>query len=290
MNPWGHQPRSRPIPPFSIPERTQFVLDLMDLNATGADRLLRMPNKDHLDWTLHVSTTKDGATITAELPFSEGRIYGNSFWWYGSDLESLRLAWTKGKVYRLRIVEDRRSQRTAQALGRPLYPEVFSPNDHQLRVQWTKPETRDDYAPPDTTYKVQWKLATGSWDNPANVSQDIKVPEPGINGEFMGKSIRGLTGGTEYHVRVIATNRVGDSEPSDVVSGVPKPFSEQESQPNSLARGKPVIDGAPRSGEVLTATTSNIEDDDGLTGVDFRYQWIRRTRRTSRAPPARRTS
>ena len=30
-----------------------------------------------------------------------------------------------------------------------------------------------------------------------------------------------------------------------------------------------------RAGETLTATTDGIEDEDGLTGVEFAYQWVR---------------
>ena len=29
------------------------------------------------------------------------------------------------------------------------------------------------------------------------------------------------------------------------------------------------------AGETLTATTDGIEDEDGLTGVEFAYQWVR---------------
>ena len=78
----------------------------------------------------------------------------------------------------------------------------------------------------------------------------------------------------EYDVRVIATNAVGDSEPSNVASGMVGPDSSGQ-QSNSPARGGPGIQGAPRTGETLTATTSRIRDDDGLTGAVFAYQWVR---------------
>ena len=44
---------------------------------------------------------------------------------------------------------------------------------------------------------------------------------------------------------------------------------------NSPATGAPVITGIPRVGEMLTADTSSIEDDDGLEKVSYSYQWIR---------------
>ena len=45
--------------------------------------------------------------------------------------------------------------------------------------------------------------------------------------------------------------------------------------PNSQATGVPVITGTPRVGEVLTAHTSGISDDDGTASATFTYQWVR---------------
>ena len=50
---------------------------------------------------------------------------------------------------------------------------------------------------------------------------------------------------------------------------------EQTAVPNTEATGAPTIDGAARVGETLTADTSGIADDDGLTNVVFAYQWVR---------------
>ena len=43
---------------------------------------------------------------------------------------------------------------------------------------------------------------------------------------------------------------------------------------NSPATGGPGITGTVRAGETLTATTDGIEDEDGLTGAVFAYQWV----------------
>ena len=43
---------------------------------------------------------------------------------------------------------------------------------------------------------------------------------------------------------------------------------------NSPATGAPAIGGTPQVGETLTADTSGISDDDGLTNVSYSYQWI----------------
>ena len=44
--------------------------------------------------------------------------------------------------------------------------------------------------------------------------------------------------------------------------------------PNREATGQPTISGTPQVRETLTAETANIADQDGLTGVSYRYQWI----------------
>ena len=271
--PYGHNIpiNGQPNPPWAIPERTKFYFSLHNMNASGYDLdRFRVPNDDWMDWTLHISTTKNGETLTAVLPFSEARFGGGqSEWrWYGSDLEALRAAWTEGQVYKLKIVEDPRSQRTPKVLGPPLYLKVTPYTNHTLGVWWKMPENRVDRAPPNTTYKVQWKEASDSWDNPADVSEETDSPSPATN-EILSHSIRGLTGGAEYHVRVIATNTVGDSEPSEVVSRTPTPLpaTGQNIAANSPAKGAPSIEGTSEVGRTLSAVTTDIT-------VVFSYQWL----------------
>ena len=178
-------------------------------------------------------------------------------------------------MYKLMIVEDPRSERTPRVLGPPLYLKVDAHNNYELHTWWKMPENRVDRVPPDTTYKVQWKEATGSWDNPADVSEEIDSPSPSTN-EVLGHTIRGLAGGVEYHVRVIATNPVGDSEPSEVVSGTPNPLSalSQNAAVNTPAGGAPVIEGTAEVEQTLSAVTTDITDVDGLQNVVFTYRWL----------------
>ena len=62
-----------------------------------------------------------------------------------------------------------------------------------------------------------------------------------------------LLGGDAFQIVVKATRRYTD---------------------NNIATGAPTITGTPRVGEVLTADTSAIEDDDGLSNVSYVYQWL----------------
>ena len=272
---YPYEQRLPVTPPFAIPERASISLDLSNLNGTGFDRY-QVPNEDYLDWTLHISTTSNGDTLTAELPFSEAKKFGTPIWrWYGLDIDKLRLAWTTGKVYKLRIVEDFRSERTARVLGPPLYlrvQEEYS-NSKYLRLRWVAPQMRDDYLPPEVSYKIQWKESTGSWDTAADVSEATRGASTKHSVTYR---LGGLTAGVEYNIRIIATNSVGDSEPSNEITYT-KPGEGQHQGVNSPATGGgPGIDGFLRVGETLTATTTGIQDEDGMTDAVFAYQWIRR--------------
>ena len=108
-----------------------------------------------------------------------------------------------------------------------------------------------------TGYKVQWKLSTGSWNVPADVSEETAAAETHTN------TITNLTGGQTYTLRVIATNGVGDSQPSREITRAV----------NRFPTGTLTITGTPRVGEVLTVDTSSITDEDGLTNPRFAYGW-----------------
>ena len=131
--------------PFGIPERAEFLIDLLNLSGTS-DQALDPPNNDWLDWALHVSTVSDGKTLTAKLRFSEARKLGGAWWrWSGGDIDDLRRAWTTGQLYKLRLMEDQRDQRTPQPLNPPLYLRVQGEvNTTQTWLRWLTPQTRND--------------------------------------------------------------------------------------------------------------------------------------------------
>ena len=230
----------------------------------------------YLDWTLYVNGV--------ELPFSEAKtvwadLPGNwsiLFRWYGREFHDLFPPGEQGAgtTLYLSIAETPLADRTPRVTGPPLYLIVENWNRYELRAVWTRPQMRndDDHNLYVDSYKVQWKKGSGSWETPADVTEAGYAPSgPRF---FEGYVISGLTPGVEYDVRVIATNAVGDSEPSNVASGMVEPDSSGQ-QSNSPARGGPGIQGTPRTGETLTATTSSIRDDDGLDNAVFAYQWVR---------------
>ena len=52
------------------------------------------------------------------------------------------------------------------------------------------------------------------------------------------------------------------------------PTSVVEARPNNPATGAPTISGTAQVGETLTANTSGIADADGLSNVQYEYQWL----------------
>ena len=138
--------------------------------------------------------------------------------------------------------------------------------DQELDVTWQAPSSNGGSEV--TGYRVQWKEAADSWDTEADVSE---AAETGTT-----YTITDLTGGVEYAVRVIATNDVGDGPASTEAKGTPAGgVSEQVVEPeNSAPTGLPGISGTPQVDQTLTADTSPIDDEDGLTNVSYSYQWI----------------
>ena len=234
-----------------------------------------MPNKDYLDWTLYISTGTGDDFVEARLPLNEAKFCcGHSWRWHGLDLYHLNDAWTATKEYRLRIVQDLLADRTPEVLGPPLHLRTPGATRHNALVLWVRPQMRNDAAPPDVSYKIQWKKFDNAWDT-TGVSEQVYKPPSGK--ETLSWPISGLTANTLYDARVIAVNDAGDSAPSNVLRfrTDPIPSGSQNQAANSPATGGPGITGTVRAGETLTATTDGIEDEDGLTGTDFAYQWVR---------------
>ena len=75
--------------------------------------------------------------------------------------------------------------------------------------------------------------------------------------------------GATIKVRVTFTDDDGYQE--SLTSAATEPVA---ARPNTEATGAPTISGTPQVGETLTADVSGIGDEDGLTNVSYRYQWL----------------
>ena len=151
--------------------------------------------------------------------------------------------------------------------GTPRSLQVQTEGTGELAVNWQEPESHGGSEV--TGYRVEWKLATGSWDTEADVSSATATGT--------SHTITSLSLDTEYAVRVIAANGAGDGPPSAerTETARAQTSEQQESTPNTPATGAPAISGTVEVGETLTADTSGIADEDGLDNVVFTYQWVR---------------
>ena len=115
------------------------------------------------------------------------------------------------------------------------------------------------------TFNYQWISSDG------NVNVDIEDATAStyeLSSEDFGKTIK---------VRVSFADDAGLAE--SLTSG---PTTAVVAKPNSPAAGAPIIRGTAHVGYTLTADTSGITDEDGLSDATFSYQWIANDGRTDR--------
>ena len=94
---------------------------------------------------------------------------------------------------------------------------LSSRNDGKLVIRWWPPAR--DGGSPVVGYKVQWTSDPNSWESSDQAIVTEMVPI-GITSQWAYK-ITGLQNGTEYRMRVIAYNLLGDSEPTNEITGTP---------------------------------------------------------------------
>ena len=165
-------------------------------------------------------------------------------------------------------------------LGTPVLSDTEYLHHGMVRLDW---EDIDDAG----WYVVQYyHVKDGEW---------LDLPAEGVDIAFHGSSavVSNLHGLSWLRVRAVSC--AGESEWSQIEQlfgtkesdweNVPvpdveegdeiEPCSEDADTPdNSPATGAPTISGTAQVGETLTANTSGIADADGLSNVQYEYQWL----------------
>ena len=179
----------------------QHEAELQISIARGPER--SAPSPDHYrDWTLYI----DDVT----LPLSQALQNWHEFRWYGAGIQNLFADWTPSTTNRIGIMRTPfADQPQAVVPGVPRLVDADSFGSSAISVHWWLPRT--DGGSAITGYKVRWKEAGDSWTDAAAVSEKA---EDRVNALAGRATVTGLTGGTLYTLRVIATNAVGDSQPS----------------------------------------------------------------------------
>ena len=111
----------------------------------------------------------------------------------------------------------------------------------------------DEYGLTNATFEYQW-IAGGSDIDGATGSSYL------LTSSEQGQTIQ---------VRVTFTDDADNAESLTSAATVAV-----AAKPNAEPTGLPAINGTPQVGETLTADTSPIDDEDGLTNATFEYQWI----------------
>ena len=115
----------------------------------------------------------------------------------------------------------------------------------------------DDDGLTTVSYSYQWISNDGTSDS------DI------ANAAGSTRTLVAADGGKTIKVKVSFTDDAGHDE--TLTSEATDPVAPL---PNSPATGAPAISGTIRAGEILTASTSGIEDADGMDNVTYSYQWL----------------
>ena len=143
----------------------------------------------------------------------------------------------------------------------PARPTVDSVSHNAVTISWTDPGD-----PSITGYQVLRR-------NPAiHDSGVFEVIEDDTGNADTSYEDRTVAPETTYRYRVKARNAHGLSEWSQPAARFTTPAD--PTPPNTAPTGLPTIAGTPRVGETLTADTSGISDSNGLTNVQYSYQWI----------------
>ena len=116
-------------------------------------------------------------------------------------------------------------------------------------------------------YQYQWLRNQSVLDANTGTYYYINVEIPGETGSTY--ELAPADKGRTFAVRVSFTDDRGNSESLTSRSTVIV-----AARPNSEPTGLPAIDGTPQVGQTLTADTSAIDDEDGLTNVSYEYRWF----------------
>ena len=124
-------------------------------------------------------------------------------------------------------------------------------------------EIADEDGLENAVFSYQWVASNGTTDTNIAAATDSTYD---LVAADAGKTIK---------VRVSFTDDAGNEETLTSTATNTVTYQIQQQISNSPATGAPVIAGTIQVGETLTADTSTISDDDGLTNVSYQYQWIR---------------
>ena len=176
-----------------------------------------------------------------------------------------------GRIIKVRVSFTDEADHEETLTSNPTKPVTAAPNRHATGAptisgtpQVDQTLTADTSAIADedgltgVSYSYQWVRSDGTSDG------DIE------NATGSSYVVVSADVGRIIKVRVSFTDEADHEE--TLTSNPTKPVT---AAPNRHATGAPTISGTPQVDQTLTADTSAIADEDGLTGVSYSYQWVR---------------
>ena len=207
---------------------------------------------DRSDYFIYAySLSADGVRLDDQRP-------DNSYWEWALDTTDNNTdpwgMWSNDDT--LWVLDDVGSKLFAYYLPLPSEPapptgvEITTEGNGELTVGWTAPT--DDGGSAITGYTVQWKSGAQSFGSSRQHTT--------ADGSARSYKITMLTNGTEYTVRVLAVNSVGDSAASNTDTGTP---STTPSAPTNVLA----------SGNAELTVTWDAPDDGGSAITGYTVQW-----------------
>ena len=168
--------------------------------------------------------------------------------------------------------ETRTSAATVKVAPRPNSPPTGEPTINgtpqvrrTLTVDTSAIEDADGLT--NVSYSYQWVGSQSVIDADTGVSYILTFEIPDQTGSTY--TLAPADEGWTFEVKVSFTDDADNQE--SLTSAATEPVA---ARPNTEATGAPTISGTPQVDETLTADVSGIGDEDGLTNVSYRYQWL----------------
>ena len=193
----GNNPATGTVTSGSITQTTA-VITVTIANPDTNTQTVNLQYKRNADtaWT----DVSPKSTVSAAVTFNLSSLTGNTDYDVRASLDSSFASGVKTATFTTSPTKPGKTRSVSIGIG-----------NGQLVIGWQAPDS--DGGSAITDYTVQWKSGSQSFGDPSR--------EHTSGASLMGYFITGLTNGTEYTVRVIAVNAVGDGPPSDEKKATP---------------------------------------------------------------------
>ena len=236
----GNNPATGTVTSGSITQTTA-VITVTIANPDTNSQTVNLQYKRNADtaWT----DVSPKSTASAAVTFNLTGLTGNTDYDVRASLDSAFMSGVKTATFTTSPTKP----------GKTRFVEVATSGNGTLFITWQEPDS--DGGSAITGYTVQWK--SGSQRFGGDPSREHTTEDT-----FTDYLITGLTNGTEYTVRVIAVNAVGDGPPSDTDTGTPvgPPDAPPNVQAGSGYQQLTVSWGAPNDGgSAITGYTVQLK-------------------------------